>query len=165
MRAELQQQIAQIKEAAARFSQMRLAERAAIEADARLIDERRRGAEGVAATVRIGPCRPRLAPGEAPVELPGCAEDDAIQAAVFTSIPVHAAVVEVTPQARFDGDTADSNERRLPLGARPAARTRGRAAVRPPGVGRNAPDLSGCVVVGRAARARRAPAGEVPAAA
>jgi hypothetical protein len=118
MRAELQQQIAQIKDAAARFGEMRLAERAAIEADARLIDERRRGAEGVAATVRIGPCRPRLAPGEAPVELPGCAEDDAMQAAVCTSIPVHAAVVEVTPQARFDGDTADWNERRLPLGAR-----------------------------------------------
>jgi hypothetical protein len=118
MRAELQQQIAQIKEAAARFGETRLAERAAIEAEARVLDERRRGAEGVVATARIAPCRPPAAGGDAPVELSACAEGDALQVAVCTSIPVNAAVVEVTPQARFDGDTADWNERRLPLGAR-----------------------------------------------
>ncbi|MCX8115360.1 MAG: hypothetical protein N3D71_09850 [Burkholderiaceae bacterium] len=118
MRAELQQQIAQIKEAAARFGESRLAERAAIEAEARVLDERRRGAEGVAATVRIAPCRPRAAGGEAPVELPACTEAEATRVAVCTPIPIDAAVVEVTPQARYEGDDADFNERRVARGGR-----------------------------------------------
>jgi hypothetical protein len=118
MRAELQQQIAQIKEAAARFELTRLADRTAIEAEARVLDERRRGAEGVAATARIAPCRPRAAGGDAPGELPGCTEADATRVAVCTSIPANAAVVEVTPQARHEGDGADWNERRVTPGGR-----------------------------------------------
>jgi hypothetical protein len=110
MRAELQQQIAQIKEAAMRIGETRLAERAAIEAEARVLDERRRGAEGVSATARIAPCRPPAAGGDAPVELPACAEGDALQVAVCTSIPVSAAVVEVTPHARVAAQPFDRAE-------------------------------------------------------
>lgn len=106
MRAELQQQIAQIEEAAARFGEARLAERAAIEAEARVLDERRRGAEGVAATG-----------GDAPVEPPACTEAEATRVAVCTSIP-SGAVVEVAPQARHEGDEADWNERRVAPGGR-----------------------------------------------
>ncbi len=118
MRAELHEQIAQIKEAAARFGEARLAERAALETEAQLLAERRRGAEGVAATARIAPCRPPAGGGSTPVEVPACAESDATQVTVCTSIPLSADLVEVTPQARFDGDAADWSERRLPLGAR-----------------------------------------------
>lgn len=118
MRAELQQQIVQIKEAAARFGETRLAERAAIEAEARVLDERRRGAEGVAATARIAPCRPRAGGGDAPVELPVCTETEASRVAVCASIPSGATVVEVTPQARYEGDEADWNERRVAPGGR-----------------------------------------------
>lgn len=116
MRAELQQQIAQIKEAAARFGETRLAERAAIEAEARALEDRRRGAEGVAATARIAPCRPPAGGGDAPVELAACAETEATRVAVCASIPLRATVVEVTPQARYEGDEADWSERRLALG-------------------------------------------------
>jgi hypothetical protein len=128
MRAELQQQIAQIKETAMRFEQTRLGERASIESEARLLEDRRRGAEGVAATARIAPCPARPIAGATPVEQPSCAESDAVQVAVCTSIPVGAAVVEATPQARFDGDIADWNDRRMTLGART---DRARFAVQP----------------------------------
>lgn len=60
IRAELQQQVVQIGEAAARFGETRLAERAAIEAEARVLDERLRGAQGVGAAAR-----PRIESGVA----------------------------------------------------------------------------------------------------
>jgi len=112
VRVELQQRIAQIQEAAARLEQTRLGERVSLEAEARLREERTRGGEGVSATVRIGPCRAHK--GEAAE----CTEADALQASVCASIPTAAAVYELTPLARVEGDVGTVSERRLALDAK-----------------------------------------------
>ncbi len=112
VRTELQQRIAQIQEAAARLEQTRLGERASLESEARLREERRRGGEGVSAAVRIGPCRAHK--GDAAE----CAEADALQATVCASIPAASAVYELTPLARVEGDIGAVSERRFAPGAK-----------------------------------------------
>jgi hypothetical protein len=117
MRAELQQQIAQIKETAARFEQTRIGERASIEIEARLLDERRRGREGTVAGAVIAPCAVRQGTGDAS-EPAICAESDAPQVGVCAAIPATASVYEVVPFARYEGEEAEWIERRLALGGR-----------------------------------------------
>jgi hypothetical protein len=121
MRTELRQRIAEIKDTAVRLEQSRLDDRAAVEAKARVDEERRRGAEGVAATTRIGPCRARAAAGaDAGADAAACTENDAVAVGVCVAIPAAATVYEVTPHARAEGDGAAWAERRLALGARAA---------------------------------------------
>jgi len=114
MRVELRQRIAEIKEATSRLEQTRVGDRASIESEARLFEDRRRGAEGVAATTRIGPCRAKS--GEA-TEAAACKETEVAAVGVCVSIPATASVYEVTPYARADGDGATWEERRGALGA------------------------------------------------
>lgn len=119
MRLELRQRIGEIKEATARLEQTRVGERASIEGEARLHEERRRGGEGVAVTARIGPCRARAAtsPGTEAVEGAPCKESDVAPVGVCVSIPAVASVYEVTPYVRAEGDSAAWEERRAALGA------------------------------------------------
>jgi hypothetical protein len=118
MRAELQSRIGEMRETVARLEQARREERAAIENETRQLEQRRRGAEGVVALARVGPCRARAGTGDA-AEPVACGEADAVQASVCAPLPVGASVYEVTPFARFDGE----GEARVALGERlPTAR-------------------------------------------
>ena len=117
MRLELRQRIGEIKEATSRLEQTRVGDRATIESEVRLTEERRRGGEGVATTARIGPCRARTAAGaEAPDGAP-CRESDVVAVGVCVSVPATASVYEVTPFGRADGDSGAWEERRATLGA------------------------------------------------
>jgi hypothetical protein len=120
MRVELRQRIAEIKETASRLEQTRVGDRASIETEARLHEDRRRGAEGVGASSRIGPCRarPASASGAADAaESAPCKESDVTAVGVCVSIPASANVYEVTPYARVEGDGGAWEERRATLGA------------------------------------------------
>ena len=114
MRLELRQRIAEIKEAASRLEQTRVGDRVSIETQARLQEDRRRGGEGVAATVRIGPCRARS--GETAEATP-CRESDLVPVGLCVVIPPAASVYEITPYARAEGDGASWDDRRATLGA------------------------------------------------
>ena len=117
LRAELQRRLDQLQDTAARLEQARVGERAAIEAEAALLADRRRGADGASAVAVLGPCRPREARGEAGDWL-ACGEAEAVQASVCASVPATARVFEVVPHARWADDGADWSTRRVALGAR-----------------------------------------------
>ena len=114
MRTDLRQRIAEIKEAASRLEQTRVADRASLESEARLYEERRRGGEGVATTTRIGPCRARSVDT---VDAGACKESDVAAVGICVAVPAAASVYEVTPYARAEGDGAVWDERRSSLGA------------------------------------------------
>jgi hypothetical protein len=120
LRAELQQRIGEIRDTATRFELTRRGERAAIEAEAQLLADRRRGAEGVAAVAVLGPCRARQSVGDAGEQL-ACSEAEAVQASVCAPIPPAARVYEVVPYARWSDDGAQWDERRVALGGRLAS--------------------------------------------
>jgi hypothetical protein len=119
MRLELRQRIGEIKEATTRLEQTRVGERASLESEARLYEERRRGGEGVAATTRIGPCRARFGTsgGIDAAESAPCKEGDVAAVGVCVSVPAAASVYEVTPYVRADNDTGAWADRRTALGA------------------------------------------------
>jgi hypothetical protein len=113
MRVELRQRIAEIKEATSRLEQTRVGDRASIETETRLREDRRRGGEGVVATARIGPCRARATEqGES-----ACKETDVAPVGVCVVVPAAASVYEVASFARVEGDGAAWDERRVALGA------------------------------------------------
>jgi hypothetical protein len=114
MRLELRQRIAEIKEATARLEQTRVGDRASIETQARLQEDRRRGAEGVISTIRLGPCRAR---GVESAEPTACRESELVPTGLCVAVPAAASVYEVTPYARVEGDAAAWDERRGVLGA------------------------------------------------
>ena len=114
MRLELRQRIAEIKEATSRLEQTRVGDRASIETETRLREDRRRGGEGVVATSRIGPCKARAAEG---AESAPCKESDVAAVGVCAVVPAAASVFEVTSFARVEGDGAAWEERRVALGA------------------------------------------------
>jgi hypothetical protein len=118
MRLELRQRIAEIKEATSRLEQTRVGERASIESEAKLLEERRRGGEGVIGSARIGACRSRAAGSSdvAPDAAP-CKENEVAAVGVCVPIPASASVYEVTPYARAEGDGSAWDERRGSLGA------------------------------------------------
>jgi hypothetical protein len=118
MRLELRQRIAEIKEATTRLEQTRVGERSALEHEARLLEERRRGGDGVAVVTRIGPCRARTLVGPATdgVDERTCRENEVSAIGVCVSVPATASVYEVTPYVRAEGDGAQWEERRGALG-------------------------------------------------
>lgn len=95
LRDELRQRAEQIQNSAERIEGSRVLERYTVLADARLAEERRRGAEGVAAAARIAPCRAR---GEEP-----CREEDAARTAVCATLPARAVPLEVAVSAVMMG--------------------------------------------------------------
>jgi hypothetical protein len=119
LRADLHQRIADIQRTAARLEQNRFNERVAIESETRLLESRRRGAEGAVALATLGPCPVRGA--DAPLAAPaGCSEADAAPSAVCVPIPADATVSEVAPYPylRARGDSSDWPARRVALGSR-----------------------------------------------
>jgi hypothetical protein len=120
LRAELQQRIGEIRDAAARFELTRRGERTAIEAEAQLLADRRRGADGIVAVAVLGPCRARQAVGETGEQL-ACSEAEAVQASVCAWLPPAARVTEVVPYARWSDDGGAWRERRVNLGGRLAS--------------------------------------------
>ncbi len=114
MRLELRQRIAEIREATTRLEQTRVGDRASIETQARLQEDRRRGSEGIAATIRLAPCHAR---GTETAEPQACRETDLVQVGLCVAVPAGASVYEVTPYARAEGDSAGWDERRGALGA------------------------------------------------
>jgi len=112
MRAELRQRISEIRDATSRLEQTRVGDRASMESEARLYEERKRGGEGVVATTRIGPCHARDA-----ADSSACKESDVAAIGVCVPVPAAASVYEVTPYARADGDGAAWEQRRSTLGA------------------------------------------------
>jgi len=116
MRLELRQRIGEIKEATSRLEQTRVGDRASIENEVRLLEERRRGGDGVAATARIGACRTRSGGGDA-AEGTLCKEGDVAPVGVCVSVPATASVYEVTPFLRTEGDSGTWEEHRTALGA------------------------------------------------
>lgn len=111
MRQELRQRIADIKEATARLEQTRLDDRLSIESQARLQEDRRRGAEGVGATARLAPC-----PRNDTADTNTCRDTEVAPVGVCVGVPAGASVYEITPYARADGDGAAWDERRGALG-------------------------------------------------
>jgi hypothetical protein len=87
LRDELRQRATQIQNSAERIEGSRVLERYTVLADARLAEERRRGADGVSAATRLPPCRART---DEP-----CREDDAVRSAVCAAMPPRAVPLEV----------------------------------------------------------------------
>jgi hypothetical protein len=114
MRQELRQRIAEIRETASRLEQTRVGDRASIETQARLQEDRRRGSEGIASTIRLGPCRARSTDT---ADATSCREGELAAVGLCVAVPAAASVYEVTPYARAEGDAAAWEERRGALGA------------------------------------------------
>jgi hypothetical protein len=116
LRADLRQQIAQLSDTALRFEQTRAGERSAIEADARVLEARRRGTEGVFAAARIPPCRLPMLSGDA-AEPRICSEADAAPVAVCAIVPAAAQVYEVQGFARSAIEGGAASEQKVDLGS------------------------------------------------
>jgi hypothetical protein len=95
LRDELRQRATQIQNSAERIEGSRVLERYTVLADARLAEERRRGADGVSAAARVPPCRAR---SDEP-----CREDDAVRTAVCAAMPPRAVPLEVAVWAVMMG--------------------------------------------------------------
>jgi hypothetical protein len=95
LRTELRQRADQIQSSAERIESARVLERYSALADARLTEERRRGAEGVSAAARLAPCR-------AHAEV-ACREEDAAHAAVCAALPARAVPLELAVLAGLAG--------------------------------------------------------------
>ena len=93
LRAEVKSGLSEISASAARLEQARLNERGEIESGALRAEALRRGEEGVAASVVVGPCR--TAGAAKPEAKPPCTEQAAVRMAVCASVPASATVREV----------------------------------------------------------------------
>lgn len=108
LRAELRQRADQIQSSAERIENARSLERYTALADAQMAEERRRGAEGVSAALRLAPCRLR---GDEP-----CREDDAVRSAVCAVLPARAIALEIAVLAGLAGGEGPTVYAPVPLG-------------------------------------------------
>jgi len=99
LRGEMQMQLAQISATAERLERVQLRNRGSNESEAQSAEDARRGAEGVAATTTVGPCRARAAQSSGNAER-ACSEQDALQVTLCASVPSSAAVTDVALYAR-----------------------------------------------------------------
>jgi hypothetical protein len=97
LRTELQGQIAQIRESAARLERAAASDAGA----ARLADNERHGAEEVAVSTTLGPCHARGAAGSDAAA--GCTEQEAVRVTLCASLPSAATVTEMVLYARPEG--------------------------------------------------------------
>jgi hypothetical protein len=95
LRDELRERATQIQNSAERIEGSRVLERYTVLADARLAEERRRGADGVSAAARLAPCRVR---SDEP-----CREEEAPRTAVCAAMPARAVPLEVAVWAVMMG--------------------------------------------------------------
>ena len=99
LRQEMQTRLRDIGAATVRLERAGLQRSDQSEAEARLVAERRRGAEGVAAVIGLPPCTAGRA---AAVAQASCNEANAIQASVCATIPASATVTEVQLFTRIE---------------------------------------------------------------
>ena len=100
MRTELRSRLYEISASAARLERARLAEREQIESGLLRAEALRRGEEGIAANVLVGPCRAESA--AAAGSKPDCSEQGAVRVAVCARVPAAAIVQEVLLYSRSD---------------------------------------------------------------
>ncbi|HME38011.1 MAG TPA: hypothetical protein VKG63_03525 [Steroidobacteraceae bacterium] len=110
MRGQLQMQLAQIGATAARLEQAALSSRGS---SGRNIEDHR-GAEGVAATTTLGPCRTRAV--AAPDAAPACDEQEAQQVTLCASVPALAVVTTMVLYARPEDSPQPWSESRVAPG-------------------------------------------------
>lgn len=110
MRGQLQTQLAQISATAARLERAALSDHASITHAA----DDRHGAEGVAATATVGPCRPHGV--VAPDATPTCDEQEAQQVTLCASVPALAVVTSMALYARPADSTQPWSESRVEPG-------------------------------------------------
>jgi hypothetical protein len=109
LRTELRQRADQIQSSAERIESARVLERYSALADARLTEERRRGAEGASAAARLAPCRARAEVA--------CREEDAGHAAVCAALPARAIALELAVFAGLAGGEGSAAYAPVALGA------------------------------------------------
>ena len=100
LRAELQYKLSEISDSAARLEQAGLDERADLETGVLRSEAQRRGEEGAAASVVVGPCRTDSA--AAPGARSPCSEQNAVHVAVCARVPASATISEVLLFTRFE---------------------------------------------------------------
>jgi hypothetical protein len=110
MRGQLQTQLAQISATAARLERAALSDHGS---SGRTTDDRR-GAEGVAATTTVGPCRARAV--VAPDATPPCDEQEAQQVTLCASVPALAVVTAMIVYARPEDSPQPWSESRVDPG-------------------------------------------------
>jgi len=99
LRQEMQTRLRDIGEAAVRLERAGLQRSDQSESEARLVAERKRGAEGVVAIIGLPPCTTGQAGADAQA---ACNEANAIRASVCVTIPASATVTEVQLFTRTD---------------------------------------------------------------
>jgi hypothetical protein len=99
LRADVQSKLSEINATAMRLEQARLNERQQIETEVHRADAMQQGAEGAAASVLVGPCKPESA---ATGSKPECSEQGAVRVAVCAWVPASATVKEVQLYTRFE---------------------------------------------------------------
>lgn len=104
LRAELQTQLAMISDSATRLEEARLSEREEVEASVLRVEAMRRGEEGAAASVVVGPCKSP------------CGEQIAARVAVCARVPAAATVKEVQLYTRFEDSQQPWADSRVPAG-------------------------------------------------
>ena len=114
LRAELQTQLAMISDSATRLEEARLSEREEVEASVLRVEAMRRGEEGAAASVVVGPCK--LDGIAAPGPKSACGEQSAARVAVCARVPGAATVMEVQLYTRFEDSQQPWADSRVPVG-------------------------------------------------
>jgi len=114
LRAELQSQLSEISESAARLEEARLNERGELEAGVLRAEALRRGEEGAVSSVLVGPCRGEIA--AAPGSRSACGEQSAVHVAVCARVPALAIVKEVLLFARFEDSQQSWADSRVQAG-------------------------------------------------
>lgn len=114
LRAELQYKLAEISDSAARLEQARLDEREDLETGVLRAEAVRRGEEGAAASVLVGPCK--AASGAAPASATACSEQGAVRIAVCARVPASATVREVLLYTRFEDSQQPWADSRVQIG-------------------------------------------------
>ena len=114
LRSEVKSRLSEISASAARLERARLIERGDIESNALRAEALRRGEEGVAASVMVGPCRTES--GAKAESRTQCAEQTAVRIAVCASVPASANVRDVWLYTRLESSTQSWADSRVQAG-------------------------------------------------
>ena len=114
LRSEVKSRLSEISASAARLEKARLIERGDIESNALRAEARRRGEEGVAASVMVGPCRTES--GAKTESRTQCSEQTAVRIAVCASVPASANVRDVWLYTRLESSTQSWTDSRVQAG-------------------------------------------------
>ena len=115
MRQEMTSQLRNIGEAATRIEQAGLQKNAQNDAEARLIADRRRGMDGVAAVIGLAPCAIAQT-ASATAAPPACSEANALKVSLCAVIPANANLGEVQLFTRLDDAAKTWSESKVQLG-------------------------------------------------